>query len=110
MNGPEVRGRCSNQWAVRETEMEVLALNSGRAWPVRPDGNRQPGKGPHAGSSIKATIDPLQPCETDYDLPTRDLLEATAFIVKTGRRCLIWQSASIPPALRLPGTGWCRYS
>jgi hypothetical protein len=42
IDGPEVRGRYSTQCAVRETEVEVLARNSGRAWPVRPDGNRQP--------------------------------------------------------------------
>ena len=44
IDGPEVRGRYSTQCAVRETEVEVLARNSGRAWPVRPDGNRQPGR------------------------------------------------------------------
>ncbi len=33
IDGPEVRGRYSTQCAVRETEMEVLARNSGRACP-----------------------------------------------------------------------------
>ena len=42
IDGPEVRGRYSTQCAVRETEVEVMARNSGRAWPVCPDGNRQP--------------------------------------------------------------------
>ena len=33
IDGPEVRGRYSTQCAVRETEVEVLARNSGRACP-----------------------------------------------------------------------------
>jgi hypothetical protein len=76
IDGPEVRGRYSTQCAVRETKVEVLARNSGRACPsgrqspawstalgfewIEPlVGARcgQPGKGPLSGSGIKTAFD-----------------------------------------------------
>lgn len=42
-----------------------------------------------------STPGPLQTCETDDTLPTHHLLKSKPFIVNTGRRYLIWQSASI---------------
>jgi len=40
--GSAVRRINSFECAVRESEVEVLARNSGRTWPVRVDGKRQP--------------------------------------------------------------------